>query len=478
MIRRPFPLALAALALTGCSVQPSYLRPAPAVPETWPTGPAYRLAGDSALPAYSWREVFTDPRLQAVIEQALANNQDLAAAAANIALARAQLDAQRAQQLPQVDATLSATRGDNGSGSARSSGGSGGTGGTGGQSGASTSLRAEVGVSGYEIDLFGRLASLSSAARSRYFASEAAARATRLALIAQVANAWLAHGADNDLLALARRTAQTSRESLKLTQARYNGGVAPRSDVRQAEIVLRTAEADVAAQITQVAQDANALRLLVGAEVAPSNLPTTMSDALGRIADVPPGLDSGILLRRPDVMEAEWQLQAATAEIGAARAALFPRFTLTGLLGLASNALTSLFSAGSFAWQAGGGANYSIFSGGAARANVRVSEAQRDAALAGYRKAVQTAFADVADALARRGTIADQLAAANATSVASADNLQLAGLRYRGGVDSYLQELTARLTSYNADRSLIATQRTAAENRVAVYRALGGDGSI
>ena len=457
MIRTAALLALTALA--GCSMQPAYNRPATTVPPTWPTGDAYLRQSEAALPEYQWRGVFTDPRLQAVIADALSNNQDVARAAANIALARSQYQVQRAERLPTLDAGVGLNRSDNGSG-------------------ASTRAQAELAVTGYEIDLFGRVKSLTDAAKNRYLASESAARAAKLVLVADVADAWLAYGADTSLLALAKDTAAAARESRRIAELRYKGGIAPLSDLRQAEIALTTAEADVANQTTLVAQDLNALRLLVGNEVAAANLPRSIDDATGQIAEVSAGLSSEVLLRRPDVVEAEWQLRAANAEIGAARAALFPRISLTGILGLASNALGGLFSGGAFTWSAGANAGYSIFSGGAGKANVRGSEAQRDAALAGYRKAIQSAFADVADTLARRGTIDAQLAAARQGSFAANDNLRLAELRYRGGVDNYLQELTARLASYNAARTLVRTKEVAASNRVALYRALGGDGSL
>lgn len=458
-MRRPL-LALGAVALLGgCSLQPTYVRPAAPVPAAWPTGDAYLHQSEQDLPVYTWRGVFGDPRLQTAIDEALRHNQDVAAAAASMALARAQYQAQRAQQLPAVGLTAGASEGDNGRGEA-------------------TTLTTSAGITGYEVDLFGRLASLSGAARDRYLASVSAARAARLALVAEVANAWLACAADRSLLRLAEETAAAARESLRLTQMRYTGGVAPKSDMRQAEIVLHTAEADIANQTTQVAQDVNALRLLLGTEPAAELLPASIDDATGRIAAVPAGLGSDILLRRPDVVEAEWQLRAANAQIGAARAALFPKISLTGLAGLASNALSALFSGGSFVWQAGGSASYALFSGGAGRATVRASEAQRDLALAGYRKAIQSAFADVANALARRGTIDRQLTAARATRAAADDNLALSDLRYRGGVGTYLQDLTARLSSYSAARTLVQTQYGEAASRVALYRALGGDNSL
>ena len=460
----------AAAALAGCSMAPAYRQPELPVPPTWPAGDAYLRQSEAALPSYSWRDVFADPRLQAVMAQALANNQDVAAALANIEVARAQYRIQRADLFPQLGANGSyrAVKGTNVQGGNAIGGGS----------GIRETFSAQAAVSAWEIDLFGRIASLTGAARQRYLASEAAARGVRMTLVSDVADAWIAYGLDSSLLAIARRTADAARESVRLTQKRLDGGVAPRSDLRQAQIVLQTAEADVADQTTRVAQDINALRLLVGAEVDPANLPATIDDAGARLAEVPAGLDSTILLRRPDVIEAEYQLRAANAEIGAARAALFPRISLTGLLGFASDALGSLFDGGNFLWQGGGNISYPIFRAGAGRAGVAQSEAQRDAALAGYRKAVQSAFADVSDTLARRGTIDAQLRATRAGKDAAADNLHLAEQRYRGGVQSYLEELTARQSLYAAERTLANAQRLRASNLVALYRSVGGDALV
>ncbi|MFA7601925.1 MAG: efflux transporter outer membrane subunit [Novosphingobium sp.] len=450
-------LLLGAASLAGCSLAPGYTRPESPVPAEWPAGDAYLRQSEAALPAYSYRDVFADPRLRAVVDRALANNEDVRIALANIAAARAQYRIQRAELLPELGAGAGYRRSRTGSGAA------------------DDAFAADASIPGYELDLFGRVRSLTGAARERYLASEAAGRGVRLALVADVADAWIAYGLDSSLLAIARRTAETARESVRLTQRRLDGGIAPRSDLRQAQIVLETAEADVANQTTLVAQDLNALRLLVGAEVEPALLPASVEDAGARLREVPAGLDSAILLRRPDVIEAEHRLRAANAEIGAARAALFPKITLTGLLGFASDALGALFDGGSFHWLAGGDASYAIFRGGAGRAGVAQSEAQRDAALAAYRKAIESAFADVSDTLARRGTIDAQLRAARAGRAAAADNLHLAELRYRGGVDSYLGELTARQSLYSAERALAATERLRAANLVALYRALGGD---
>jgi len=461
-------LLLGVAALAGCSMAPKYATPDLPVPPTWPAGDAYLRQSEAALPSYSYRDVFPDPRLRAVLDQALANNQDVAAAIANIESARAQYRIQRADLFPQIAAT----------GSYRAIKGANVQGGTAvgnGGAGVRETITAQASITNWEIDVFGRIASLTGAARQRYLASEEAARATRLTLVSDVAEAWIAYGLDRSLLQVAQKTAEAARESVRLTQRRLDGGVAPRSDLRQAQIVLETAQADVANQTTLVAQDLNALQLLVGAPVDAANLPASVEDAGSRLREVPAGLDSTVLLRRPDVIQAEYQLRAANAEIGAARAAMFPRITLTGVLGFASDALGSLFDGGNFNWQAGGNASYSIFRAGALRAGVDQSEAQRDAALAAYRKAVQSAFADVADTLARRGTIDEQLRAVRAGRDAAADNQHLAELRYRGGVQSYLEELSARQSLYGAERTLANIQRVRASNLVALYRSLGGD---
>lgn len=456
MMRR-LTLLLGVAGLSACTMAPKYHTPAMPVPPTWPAGDAYLKQSEAALPSYSYRDVFTDPRLRAVLDQALANNEDVRGALANIETARSQYRIQRAELFPELVAGASYNRVRNQDGPA------------------TDQLSTDVSVTGYELDIFGRIRSLTGAARERYLASEAAARSVRLTLVSDVAEAWIAYGLDQSLLEIARRTADAARESVRLTQRRLDGGVAPRSDLRQAQIVLETAEADVANQTTLVAQDLNALQLLVGAGVDPTNLPKSVEDAGAGLREVPAGLDSTILLRRPDVIEAEYQLRAANAEIGAARAALFPRITLTGLLGFASDTLGVLFTGGGFRWAAGADASYSIFNAGAAQAGVAQSEAQRDAALAGYRKAIESAFADVADTLARRGTIDAQLRATRSGREAAADNLRLAELRYRGGVESFLEELTARRALYSAEQSLANTQRLRASNLVALYRSLGGD---
>ncbi|KGB52752.1 efflux transporter outer membrane subunit [Sphingopyxis sp. SE2] len=455
-------LIVSTLALAGCSLAPKTVLPAPPVPQSWPVGDAYLLQSEAALPILSYKSVFTDPRLQALTEQALSGNRDLRTAYANVAAARAQVRVTRSAQFPELGVTVGAGYSDGGgSGNGNGSG--------------DFSLRG--GVTAFELDLFGRLANATEADRNRALATEAASRTVRLALIAGLAEAWAAYGADRDLLKIAEDTAANARESVRLTQARLDGGVAPRTDLRQAEQILATAEDSIAQQRTALAQDENLIRLLVGGDVDRALLPASLTEVTPSVVSLPAGVSSEILLRRPDVIEAEYDLRAANADIGVARARLFPSISLTGLLGFASDALGSLFDSGSFSWSAGGDATATIFDAGGRRAGVAVSEAQRDVALAGYEGAIQTAFREVADALAVQGTISERVRAAAANSEAAADTATLTDARYKGGVDSFLASLDAQRSLYSARRSEIATQLLLVQTRIALFRALGGDSS-
>ncbi len=358
---------LAALLLAGCmTLEPNYARPDTAVPASWPVGDAYLRQSEAALPAVTYRDIFRDPRLQGLISLGLANNRDLMAAAGNIAAAREQYRIQRADLFPHVDAGATVT----------------GTEATGaGESGADLEYRAGLAIPSFEIDLFGRIRSLTKAELNRYFATEAAGRTTRLALVADIANVWLTYAADASLLRIAEDTAASAERSVRLTRARLEGGIAPRTDLRQAEQILYAAQALVAQQRTALAQDVNLLQLLIGTPVDPKLLPVSIEQAAPTVVALPEGVSSLVLLRRPDVMEAEYRLRAANAEIGAARAAMFPNISLTGLLGLASSSLGGLLSDG-LNWNASASAGYSIFNAGANRANVRRTEAERDAAIA------------------------------------------------------------------------------------------------
>ena len=445
--------ALFALFAAGCtSMEPKYVQPDASIPASWPTGDPYLVASEAGLPALSYKQVFTDPRLQTLIAQALVNNRDLRTAAANIAASREQYRIQRANQFPVVDANAGGT-----------------------VSGDNAQYQAGVGVSSYEVDLFGRLRSLTDVQLNRYFATEAGARSTRLALVADVVSAWLNHAADSSLLRIDQETAASAHKSVRLTRIRLEGGVAPRTDLDQAQQIYEAAQVDIARQRTALAQDVNALRLLVGGPVDPSLLAGSIDEAFGTIAPTPTGLDSYVLLRRPDVVQAEYQLRSANANIGAARAALFPRITLTGLLGFASGALLKLFTGGALGWSAGADATYTIFQAGAGHANVRLTQAQQRTAVSTYQGTIQTAFREVSDALARRGTINDEIAASQRRQAVTGDAYLLTEARYDAGIDPFLTVLDAQRSYYAAQLTLITTKLAAAQNIVDTYEAIGGD---
>jgi multidrug efflux system outer membrane protein len=456
--------SLCGLALAGCTLEPHYARPAPAIPATWPTGPAYPPAQPEPLPALSYREIFRDPRLVALIDRSLADNQNLRAALANVEIARAQYRVQRAQLFPSLDAGASA-----GQGRARQ-------GSTGLSASPVTTRTQEVDLTAaFELDLFGRLRSLSHAAQEQYLATDAGARAARLTLVGEVAQAYVTLAADRTLLGVSTDTVASAERTVALTRARLDGGVAARTDLAQAQTLLEQARSDQAQLTTQVAQDRNALVLLVGAAVADADLPAGLEDVDGKLAEAPAGLDSRILLRRPDVAEAEHRLRAANAQIGAARAAFFPTISLTGLAGYASPALGGLFGSGNTIWQAQAGAVLPIFAGGANVGGLAQAHGEQQLALANYQLAIQTAFRDVADALARRGTMNQQLTAQQALFAAATNSYDLSFARYKEGVDTYLAVLVAQRTLYTARQSLTQTRLDRAQNLVALYLALGGD---
>lgn len=443
-----------ALLLGACSLAPKYERPEAPVPASWPSGDAYVVQRDAALPAVTYADLFRDARLQTLIVQALQNNRDLRIAAANIEVARAQVRIARSSQLPTVDATGAASV------EGRSN---------------TERVEADIGISQFELDLFGRLRNATAAERARALSTEAAARTVRISLIAELADAWATYASDRELLQIARDTAANAERSVALTRARLEGGVAPRTDLRQAEQILATARGDVAVQTAALAQDENLVRLLVGAEFDRTLLPTGLGVVGASIATLPAGTSSEVLLRRPDVLEAEYLLRAANADIGVARAALFPQISLTGLLGVASDALSTLFTSGALSATAGASVSVPLFDAGGRTANVTAAKARRDAALAGYERAIQMAFREVADALATQGTLSDRLQAASLNTAASADAARLVEARYKGGVDSFLSNLDAQRALYAARRSENAVLLLAVRNRIELYRSLGGD---
>ncbi|THD80784.1 MAG: efflux transporter outer membrane subunit [Phenylobacterium sp.] len=468
-MRRVLTLGLAAATLAGCTLEPHYVRPTPAVPGAWPTGPAYPPASAAALPAVSYPDIFKDPHLQAIIAQALANGQDLRVAMANVEIAHAQYVVQRADLFPHINAGVGGTESEGRIATVNPNGT------TTSQRKSERSYDASIGFSAFELDLFGRIRSLSHAAQDHYFGTEAGARAARLTLVGEVASAYLTYAADRSLLAISEDTVASATRTVQLTQAKLSGGVSPRTDLTQAETLLDQARSDRASRITQVAQDRNALELLVGAPVADADLPASIESVDGLLGEVPAGLDSHILLRRPDVVEAEYDLRAANAQIGAARAAFFPTLSLTALAGAASPALGALFSGGNSTWTMAANASVPIFAGGANVGGLALAKGQRNLAVAEYQQAIQTAFREVADALARRGTINDQLSAQNDLLSAATTSYNLSEARYREGIDPYLDTLDAQRTLYSARQTLAATRLIQASNLVALYQALGGD---
>lgn len=445
--------------LGGCSMTPAYQRPAPLAPAQWPEGAAYPAAqaGQAGLP---WRSLFADPRLQTVIDRALAGNQNLQATLANVAAARAQYAVQRAYQLPAL--TLDA----------------GGSASKALQSGTTTqSYDANVGFSAFQIDLFGRMRALSRQAMETYLASQSGYRAARLTLVANVATAWVTLAADRDLLALAQATRDSAARTVALNESLFKAGLVGGSDVESARTTLEQARSDVASQTTLVAQDRNALDLLVGAPVDGALLPASLDSIDASIGLVPAGVSSDVLLRRPDVVEAEHTLMGTYQGVGAARAAFFPQITLTSAIGVASAALGDLFKAGAWAASASGSGAMPLL-GGTVRGNLAYAQAQREAALASYRATVQGAFRDVANALARRGTITAQREAQDRLVAAARRSQALSDAQYRAGTGTWIAALVAQRTLYAAQQSRVATLLADLSNRITLYSALGADDTL
>ncbi|MFT4172877.1 MAG: efflux transporter outer membrane subunit [Herbaspirillum sp.] len=467
MMRTPIVMGCL-LALSACaSLAPDYQRPEAPIPAAWPAGAAYAQqdATQSTAADVPWRDFIVDERLRQVVAQALAHNRDLRAALANVEAARAQYRVQHAGELPTVEASVASSRARaRVSGAARDS--------TTTVIGESAS--ASIGLSSFEIDLFGKARSLSEAALQSALASEASARSTRITVIGETASAWLTLASDAEQLRVARQTMDSAERSMAVTRQRQALGVSSAVDVHQAETVYQQARVDVASLTTSLAQARNALQLLTGGPVADALLPDGLPADAAWLAEVPAGVSSSVLLQRPDVLQAEHQLQSANANIGAARAALFPSLELTASGGLGSAALSTLFSGGATVWSIAPSLSLPIFDGGARRATVAYDEAQRDAYVAQYEQAVQTAFKETADALARRGTIREQVDAQAALVAAAERSYQLADARYRLGADTYLNALDAQRTLYSARMTLASTRLTLLDNRVTLYRVLGG----
>lgn len=453
----------ASTALGACTLAPTYHRPALAAPDAWPHAVATETVSAGAL---AWRDVFLDPRLAGLIQLALANNRDLRIAAANVEQARAQYRIQRAPLLPQVNAQLSHSETVTPAAA------------TGfGQALDIKQVNASLGLTAFELDVFGRLRSLSRSAQETYLASAETRRAVRIGLIAETASAYLRLASDRELAAVTQAALADRDEALRLTRKRFDAGVASDLDVSQAETLAEQARSDLAVAQALIGQDENALRLVVGAEPPADLLPPAGVSETTVLADLPAGLPSAVLTGRPDVLAAEHALKARNADIGAARAAFFPRITLTGALGSSSPALSGLFDPGTRAWNFATQIAMPLFAGGANVAGVQRADAARDAAVAQYEKAVQTAFREVADALAVRDTIRTRVEAQTRLAGAAERAQRLSQARFESGVDSYLTALDANRTLYVARQTLVTARLAEQLNRVELYKALGG-GSV
>lgn len=459
-------IAVAIFCLTGCSTMaPTYNRPEAPTPASWPSGPAYK--DDAVKPAgqaaadLAWRAFFISEPLQKVIALTLANNRDLRVAALNIEKTRALYQIQRAELLPAVNASGGGTQQRLPASVSPS-----------GEAMIAHQYDVSLGFSSYELDFFGRIRSLKDRALEQYLATEQARRSTQISLVAEVANTYLVLAADRERLKIAQETLTAQQGTYKLIQHRYTVGVASELDLRQAQTRVDAARVDIARFIGQTAQDENALVLLVGAPVPAELLPGGL-DAVAMLKDITAGLPSEVLQRRPDILQAENQLKSANANIGAARAAFYPRISLTTSFGTTSDELSGLFRSGSDSWGFAPRIVLPIFDGGSHRANLGAAETDRDIALARYDKTIQTAFREVADALAQRGTLGDQLEAQQSLESASAASYRLAEARYKSGIDSYLTVLDSQRSLYSAQQGLIATRLARLTNLVTLYKVLG-----
>ncbi|GBL58482.1 outer membrane efflux lipoprotein [Pseudomonas citronellolis] len=451
----PLPLLLALL-LGGCvNLAPDYQRPAAPVAAQWPgAAPAGASQAD-----VDWREFFVDARLRDTVARALANNRDLRVAALNVEYQRAQYRIQRAELFPAVSASAEGTRQ-----RALSDG----------TTAVSSQYSVGLGVSSYELDLFGRLRNLKDAALEDYLALEQTRRSTQISLVAEVAGAWMTLAADQQLLKLARDTHASQQKTYELVQRSHGLGGESGLSLAQARSTVESARTEVASYASQVEQDRNALELLVGERLADSLLPGDTGLDAALLVTVPAGLPSSLLQRRPDVLAAEHTLKAANADIGAARAAFFPSVSLTASGGSASGELSGLFKSGSRAWSFAPSINLPIFDAGSNQAGLDAAKITRDIDVANYEKALQTAFSEVADALSVRSHINERLDAQRELTAATDKSYDLSLALYKQGSDSFLEVLDAQRSLYSAQQTLISLELAEQVNRVTLYKVLGG----
>ncbi|VFR64386.1 RND efflux system, outer membrane lipoprotein CmeC [plant metagenome] len=479
-ISRLWVSVVAAATLAGCSLAPDYKRPDAPIAANWPDQPllgedaasgktgtqaATAVAPEQGIPAadIGWREFFHDQRLQKLIELSLVNNRDMRIAVQRIEEARALYGQQRGEQFPSIGVGVQGTRQRLPEALRQP-----------GQDAVTAQYQGGLALTAFEIDLFGRLRNLSEAARQQYLQSEQARRSVQINLVGQVAQAYFSLRAADTQLDLVRRTLESRQSSFDLVNSRFEGGVASELELNQSRTLLNTATSNLAQFTRERAQAVNLLVVLIGQQL-PSDLPEALpfgSEQL--VATVPAGLPSDLLARRPDILGAENALQAANANIGAARAAFFPTISLTGQLGSASGSLSNLFEGGTGFWSFSPQIAAPLFAGGSLRAGVDLARARENIAVSQYEQAIQQAFREVSDALAGEATYGAQLTALRALEASSARTVELSNLRYEGGIDDFLQVQTAQVEYFNAQQSLVQTGLQSLINRTELYKALGG----
>ncbi|MCW1916863.1 efflux transporter outer membrane subunit [Luteolibacter sp. GHJ8] len=456
-MRKPHLIALTFPVLLGsCNLEPKLEGVNSPVPENYPGNSGGSVSADIA-----WNKFISDPRLKRLVKMAIDNNRDLRVAALNVEATRAQYGITRSALFPTVNVGAGGSRsrqpGALGTGTAIES----------------RAYEVSVGVTSYELDIFGRVRSQSNAALQEYFASDAARVGVQISLVAEVANAYFNQRAAIEQINLAQQTLDAVSETYDLTQKRFDAGDVSELDLRSVDIQVQTAKAQLAAYRQRVSETNNALAVLIGAPV-PSSLPEGRSLEGALVAEVRAGVSSDLLRRRPDILEAEHQLKGANANIGAARAAFFPRITLTGSAGTASRSLGDLFQSGSSAWAFSPQVSVPIFDGGLNKANLDLAQVRKQIEIASYEKTIQTAFREVADGLAARTGLAGQIEAYQSLVAAQQKRFELADARYRQGVDSYFEVLTAQQDLFESRQALIQLRLARAVNSIGLYKALGG----
>ncbi len=455
--RTPLPLLIsAAVLLSGCQFVPKYFKPDAPIPDSFPTA---TQAGAKSAADIGWRDFFQNPELQAVIQSALENNRDLKTAALRIEEARALFNIQRADELPTINATGNANRSRQLIVTNPTTN--------------RTSYQVGASLSAFELDFFGRVKNLSNAALAQYLATEEARRAVQISLVGEVAKAWLNERALAEQSLLASRTLQARETSFDLVKKRFDAGITNALELSQSDTLVQSARAALLAARRQHAQASNALALLVGAAGKLPDASATLS-AQNIVADIAAGLPSDLIAHRPDIRGAEQKLRANQANIAAARAAFFPRISLTSSVGLASDNLSDLFSGSARTWSFAPQLILPIFDAGRNKANLSLAQVRTNIAVADYEKTIQIAFREVADALAARATIDEEVTAQQAVQKSQADRLTLAQARYKNGIANYLEVLDAERELFAAEQQLLQTRLLRLTNAVDLYRSLGG----